>query len=90
MGAVDFLLVNLPHETLNHLSDLLPLMRKGTPSLIRGWAIIDREAESSVKNELEALLLSKGATNLELTCQEIKGFSATKIFVRIESWQTFV
>ena len=90
MGAVDFLLVNLPHETLNHLSDLLPLMRKGTLSLIRGWAIIDRGVESSVQEELEALLLSKGATNLELTCQEIKGFSATKIFVRIESWQTFV
>tara|TARA_B100000945_G_scaffold316875_1_gene318635 strand:- start:1155 stop:2285 length:1131 start_codon:yes stop_codon:yes gene_type:complete len=90
IDAVDFLLVNLPHETLNHLTDLLPLMRKGTPSLIRGWAIIDRGAESSVQDDIESLLLKNGATNLELTCQEIKGFSATKIFVRIESWQTFV
>ncbi len=90
IGAVDFLLVNLPHETLNHLTDLLPLMRKGTTSLIRGWAIIDRGTESSVQDELESLLLNNGATNLELTCQEIKGFSATKIFVRIESWQIFV
>ena len=90
MGAVDFLLVNLPHETLTHLNDLLPLMRKGTPSLIRGWAIIDRGDESSVQEDLESLLLENGAVDLELTCQEIKGFSATKIFVRIESQQTFL
>ena len=90
IGAVDFLLVNLPHETLSHLADLLPLMRKGTPSLIRGWAIIDRVAHSSIQEDLECLLLENGASNLELTFQEIKGFSATKIFVRIESWQTFV
>ena len=90
IGEVDFLLANLPHETVNHLTDLLPLMRKGTLTLIRGWAIIDRGAESSVQDGLESILLNNGATNLELTCQEIKGFSATKIFVRIESWQTFV
>ena len=88
--TVDFLLVNLPHSTLEHIEDLLPLMKRETPSLIRGWAIINRDDLSAVNDKLSNLLVNYGATNLELICQEIKGFSAAKIFVRLESSQTFV
>ena len=88
--TVDFLLVNLPHQTVEHMEDLLPLMRRKTRSLIRGWAIIDRDDLPGVNDKLTNLLLHHGATNLQLICQEIKGFSATKIFIRIESSQTFV
>ncbi len=88
--TVDFLLVNLPHQTVEHMEDLLPLMKRETLSLIRGWAIIDRDDLSGVNNKLSNLLLQHGATNLKLICQEIKGFSATKIFIRIESSQTFI
>ena len=35
----DILLVNIPHDTLEHLPDLLPLIRPG--GLVRGWAIIE-------------------------------------------------
>ena len=88
--TVDFLLVNLPHQTIEHMGDLLPLMKRETLSLIRGWAIIDRDDLSGVNDKLTDLLLHHGATNLQLICQEIKGFSATKIFIRIESSQTFI
>lgn len=88
--TVDFLLVNLPHQTIDHLEDLLPLMKRKTPSLIRGWAIIDRDDLSGVKDKLSNLFLRHGVTNLQFDCREIKGFSATKIFVRIESSQTFL
>tara|TARA_B100000003_G_scaffold203584_1_gene214323 strand:+ start:372 stop:1502 length:1131 start_codon:yes stop_codon:yes gene_type:complete len=89
-NSVDLLLVNLPHSTLEHIEDLLPLMKRETISLIRGWAIIERNEQSSVEDKLTNLFLHHGATDLQLTCREIKGFSATKIFIRIESWQTFV
>ena len=88
--TVDFLLVNLPHQTIEHMGDLLPLMRRKTPSLIRGWAIIDRDDLPGVNDKLTNILLHHGATNIQLICQEIKGFSATKIFIRIESSQTFI
>ena len=88
--TVDFLLVNLPHQTIEHMEDLLPLMKRETPSLIRGWAIIDRDDLPSVNDKLTNLLLHHGATNLQLVCQERKGFSATKIIIRIESSQTFI
>ena len=88
--SVDLLLVNLPHSTLDHIEDLLPLMRRQTLSLIRGWAIIERDELSEAEESMNRLLVNHGATDLQLSCQEVKGFSATKIFIRIESWQTFV
>ena len=87
--STDLLLVNLPHNTIEHLVDLFPLMRKDTKSLIRSWAIIERQDIEAVKQMVEAKLTQHGAREISLTCKEIKGFSASKIFVRIESWQIF-
>ena len=88
-GSTDLLLVNLPHDTIEHLSDLFPLMRKGTTSLIRGWAIVERQNLDGVRELIEKKLIQHGAKEISLTCKEIKGFSASKIFIRIESWQIF-
>ncbi len=87
--STDLLLVNLPHNTIEHLVDLLPLMRKGVKSLIRGWAIIERQDIEAVKQMIETKLTHHGAREISLNCKEIKGFSASKIFIRIESWQIF-
>ncbi len=88
-NSTDLLLVNLPHDTIEHLVDLFPLMRKGAKSLIRGWAIIERQDIDAVKQMIETKLTQHGAREISLTCKEIKGFSASKIFIRIESWQIF-
>ena len=88
--SIDFLLVNLPHDTLSHITDLLPLIKKNTPSLIRGWAIIDRDDMMTIQQDLSKQFAEFGATDLELNIAEIKGYSATQIFVRVESWQTFI
>ncbi len=88
--SVDLLLVNLPHSTVEHLAELFPLMRRETVTLIRGWAIIGRDEMSTIETKLSNLFSLNGATDLQLTCHEIKGFSASKVFIRIESWQTFV
>ena len=87
--STDLLLVNLPHDTIEHLDDLFPLMRKETKSLIRGWAIIERQNLEGVRGLIEKKLIQHGARAISLTCKEIKGFSASKIFIRIESWQIF-
>ena len=42
ISKIDFLLVNLPHDSINHLPELLPLLAKGSITKIRGWAIIER------------------------------------------------
>jgi len=86
----DLLLANLPHDIINHFSDLLPLMKKGHKTLIRGWAIINRDQLTNLKTAISKIILKHDVEGLELKCQEIKGFSATKIYVRIETWQTFL
>ena len=88
-GSTDLLLVNLPHDTIEHLVDLFPLMRKGSKSLIRGWAIIERQNIEIVRQMIKEKLTQYGAMEISLNCKEIKGFSASKIFIRIESWQIF-
>ena len=88
-NSTDLLLVNLPHDTIEHLGDLFPLMRKGTKSLIRGWAIVERQDLEGVRKIIEKKLIQYGASEISLACKEIKGFSASKIFIRIESWQIF-
>ncbi len=53
----DLLLVNLPHNTLEHLEHVIPLLKSGHLVCIRGWAIVstDRmnEVEKQVRNSLK-------------------------------------
>ena len=83
-GQADVLLVNLPHDSLEHLPALLPLLRPGSPVMIRGWAIREREHLLEDKAALRQLLIDHGATKIELDLSEIKGFSTSKCFVAFE------
>ncbi len=51
-GKFDLLLVNIPHDTLEHLPDLLPLIRPG--GIIRGWAIIEHADFEEAQQYLHA------------------------------------
>ncbi|MBC8437940.1 MAG: hypothetical protein H8D82_01575 [Euryarchaeota archaeon] len=62
VGKFDMLLVNLPHNTINHLPHLLPLLRKDSPTLLRGW-LIAHEDEISGLNENLLQILSLPHTN---------------------------
>ena len=86
---IDFLLVNLPHHSLEHLPDLLPLMSKDSISVIRGWAIIDRESLISQEENISSMIKQAGGEVKSVTCSEVKGFSSSKIFMRFELWQKF-
>ncbi len=86
---IDYLLVNLPHQTLEHLPELLPLISRGHPTVIRGWAIIDRDTLSFQEEKIASQIKSAGGKVESIKSSEVKGFSASKIFMRFESWQTF-
>ena len=53
-GKFDLLLVNIPHDTLEHLPDLLPLVRSG--GIIRGWAIIEHADFEEAQQYLHTIL----------------------------------
>ena len=84
LGQADVLLVNLPHNSLEHLPGLLPLLRRGEPVLIRGWAIREREHLADDTDNLQRLLHDHGAKDIVVDLAEIKGFSTSKCFVAFE------
>ena len=80
-GKADVVLVNLPHDSFEHLPDLFPIFRPHGEGLLRGWAIIERTALSSRAQQLEALVLAAGGTPSNTVISEIKDFSTTRIKV---------
>ena len=77
----DVVLVNLPHNSFEHLPDLFDLFSRGTMGLLRGWAIVERSTVEDLEGQLEALVMKAGGLPSETRVAEIKGFSTTKCFV---------
>ncbi len=87
INKIDFLLVNLPHDSINHLPELLPLLAKGSITKIRGWAIIERSELKNSENQIKNILNTSNADVKSIHCSEVKGFSSSKIFMRFETKQ---
>ena len=82
-NMADVLLVNLPHDGIEHLPDLLPLLSNGQ-ALLCGWSIIEKNETEAFMNALKAILHA-GNRKIESDKLDIvKGFSATKSMVRYE------
>ena len=86
---IDYLLVNLPHHSIEHLPELLPLLSTEHSTVIRGWAIIDRDSLALQEGNITSMIELAGGNVEYIRCSEVKGFSSSKIFMRFESWQTF-
>ena len=73
----DLLLVNIPHDSLQHLPHLLPLLRPG--GVVRGWAIVDDKDFENTKEHLHNMLGHEA--NLEIR----RSYSATANLCRFEA-----
>ena len=78
----DLLLVNLPHDCIEHLPHLLGLLKKGHKVVIRGWAIVPtgsmQEAESEIRNHLAKLEV------ISLEIKSKKSYASNIEYVGIE------
>ena len=81
MGVVDVLLVNLPHESINHLPDLLPLLSEDE-SLVCGWSIQEKQAD--IEYQLREIIEGSDRTTIRIHVEEIKGFSTVRAMFRYE------
>ncbi len=79
----DFLLVNLPHESIEHLPDLLGLLKKGHEVVICGWAILPTnsigDAEKQIRHHLAETQI------LSLAINQKKSYASDITYVRIEA-----
>ena len=75
IGTADVLLVNLPHEGIDHLPDLLPLLLDDE-SLICGWSIQEKQAD--IEHQLREIIETSDWTIIKIHVEEVKGFSTAK------------
>tara|TARA_B110000444_G_scaffold248982_1_gene273489 strand:- start:772 stop:1839 length:1068 start_codon:yes stop_codon:yes gene_type:complete len=79
----DLLLVNLPHNSISHLPDLLGLLRKGHEVVIRGWAILALDSLSQAEIEIRAILSE--CEILSLTIEANRSYSPNDTYACIEA-----
>ena len=85
IGKFDLLLVNIPHDSLEHLQYLFPLLSNKNPSLLRGWALIDEEKRGTLESKLLELIDDfDKETTTDILIEELKSYSFNSIFVRFE------
>ena len=87
LEQIDLLLVNLPHDSIDHLPDLIPLLSRGSLTKIRGWAIINKDELNNSQQKITEILENFNADVESVSCSEVKGFSSSKIFMRFETIQ---
>ncbi|HHZ74311.1 MAG TPA: hypothetical protein EYN58_03860 [Candidatus Poseidoniales archaeon] len=88
-GQFDMLLVNLPHDTMNHLPHLLSLLKRDSPTLVRGWLVTPENEISRLQNELQNLLTPtlEGQQMVEITPR--RQYSSSDWLCRFEAWLNF-
>lgn len=82
----DLLLVNLPHESLNHIERILPLLSRQQESVLRGWAIIENENMDQARRGLEQPIITDGREILSSTFEIGRSYSPQHARVTFEVW----
>lgn len=84
-GRFDVVIVNLPHESLGHLSDLRPLLRPDSGMII-GWAIVQGTGDHPPPTSLvEGTIHDMGLDDIRtVRVERSRGFSTTRTRVRFE------
>ena len=73
----DLLLVNIPHDSLTHMSDLLPLLRVN--GVMRGWAIVEDTDFEKANEQLHSLFGQEAKLEIR------RSYSATANLCRFEA-----
>ena len=78
----DLLLVNIPHSTLEHLPDLIGLLKKGHEVVVRGWAIVGNDDLDKIKGEIKTIFAKSEIISLHTDSQ--KSYSPNEIYLNFE------
>ncbi|HIG02802.1 MAG TPA: hypothetical protein EYQ53_00240 [Candidatus Poseidoniales archaeon] len=79
----DLLLVNLPHNTLEHIFHLIPLLSKGA-SLLKGWAIIHEEDVDIIKENLHTIVIPHKPNLSEIIITPKRTYAPYLVYASIE------
>lgn len=82
----DMLLVNIPHDTVDHLPSLLPLLRKNSPVVVRGWLVAADSELAEIERRLQQLLTPPLAGHPAVEIERRRQYSAADWLCRFEAW----
>ena len=85
-GSFDLLLVNLPHDTVEHLPHLIPLLRRGSPTLVRGWVVAAEDDIPELNQTLQEILQPKLPDYPTPTLEKRRQYNSTEWLCRFEAW----
>ena len=80
----DLLLVNLPHESIEHLPGLLGLLKKGHEVVIRGWAILPTNSIDDAEKQIRHHLAETQIVSLSIN--QKKSYASDIAYVSIEAY----
>jgi tRNA G37 N-methylase Trm5 len=89
VGSFDLLLVNLPHDTMEHLPHLLSLLRRGSPTLVRGWVVAADDDLPELNSHLVQLLHPVLDGYPIPSLEKRRQYNATEWLCRFEAWLKF-
>mgnify|MGYP001576418708 CR=1 FL=1 len=78
----DLLLVNLPHDSIDHLPSLLGLLGRGHEVMIRGWAIINKDMFLETEAKIKSIIKEENLIKLDIT--PIKSYSPQDEVIRFQ------
>ena len=84
-GKFDLILVNIPHDSIEHLHNLFQLLAFDKLSIIRGWALINQSEMNSLESKIKGEV-GKFDSDLDSTVSitQLKSYSVESKFVRFE------
>ena len=85
-GSTDLLLINLPHDTMEHLMHLIPLLRKGSPTLVRGWLIANEDNIPDLNIKLQEQLCPIMEGMPVPVIEQRRQYNTTEWLCRFEAW----
>ena len=77
--------MNLPHETLDHLPHLLPLLNSTGPSMVRGWFVVEAQDIPSAETIFNRILHLHSNLVEPIHLEIRRQFNASKVLTRFEA-----
>ena len=86
IGQFDMLLINLPHDTMKHLPHLLGLLKRNSPTLVRGWLVTPEDDIPMLQNELQNILAPTLEGQQKAEIVQRRQYSSSDWLCRFEAW----
>ena len=86
IGQFDMLLINLPHDTMKHLPHLLGLLKRNSPTLVRGWLVTPEDGIPMLQNELQNILAPTLEGQQKVEIVQRRQYSSSDWLCRFEAW----